>query len=75
MCPIFIPKFPRKNPYSFLSKKEFRYEKFTAEKYFYEDEEFLEQTVDERKLNLSYIEILNKIDTGGINIKDLGVKM
>lgn len=53
----------------------FRYEMHNREKYFYENAEYLDETVDERKLNLTYIEILNEIENGKINPHNLGVKM
>jgi len=53
----------------------FGYEKHTSDKYYYEDAEFMEETVDERRLNLTYVEILKKIDTGMIHIEELGPKM
>ena len=35
----------------------------------------MEETIDERRLKLSYTEILERIDAGEIQIKDLGSKM
>lgn len=43
--------------------------------HFYENAEYLDETVDERKLNMNYIEILNKIENREINPNNLGVKM
>lgn len=52
----------------------FRYEKNNYQKYFYDDAEYWEEFMDERKFGFDYVEILHKIDGGEIRAKDLGGK-
>lgn len=53
----------------------FRYDKHTRQRHEYTIEEYLRLTEDERRLNLSYNEILRKIDDGEINPESLGINM
>lgn len=55
--------------------KYYRYEKNTLLRYFLEDSEFFNETLDEAKYGFDYIEVLRKIGSGKINANDLGVKM
>lgn len=53
----------------------FKYEKHTSERHYIENNEYLAETVDERRLNMTYSEILNEIENQEINPNDLGLKM
>jgi hypothetical protein len=52
-----------------------KYEKHTAKKIRLNYTEYLGMTVDERKFNLSYWEILKQIEGGKIDPNQLGMKM
>ena len=75
MCPAFLPVLPEQSYEDGNYNKFNRFEKHSSLRYFYESEEFEAETVDERRLGLSYVKILNKIDSGEILIDDLGSKM
>jgi hypothetical protein len=54
----------------------YRFERHNNLKYVYEPEEFDEERFDERRLgNLSYLDILTKIEKSEVKVDDLGVKM
>jgi hypothetical protein len=55
--------------------KFYKYEKHTTKKYFYENPEYLSESIDERTIGHDYIEILRKIEDGKIDPKNLGLKM
>lgn len=52
------------------------YEKHTIEKLYYEPEEYLKEFSDEIKFtNISYLKLLDEIDSRHIKPKELGLKM
>lgn len=68
----YIPSAPTRKDGSYQYLK---YEKHTFSQYVYNYEEYLQQSIDERKFNLTYIEILNRIEDGRIDSRILGLKM
>lgn len=76
VCPDFFPHtFIKSDYYPYKQDFFFRYEKHSTLRHFFEYEEYLVETVDERRLNLTYTEILDKIEVGEIKPNDLGMKM
>jgi hypothetical protein len=75
VCPEFMPQieafklsFGRKF-YSSINKKHI------GKKIFLSEKEYLDTTVDERKFNLSYSEVLQQIEKGSIDPNQFGLKM
>jgi len=73
VCPDFTPYIPLAGEYR--SFEFFRYKKHTITKHLFSHNEYLDITVDERRLNLSYTEILQRIENGMIDPNHLGMKM
>ena len=75
MCPQF-PPIIAKDTKKGGPNKYYRFEKHTLRRYYYEDDEYLQETEDERKFeNISYIEFLNRIYDGKIKPEELGIKL
>jgi hypothetical protein len=76
-----LASFPTYSNYAMDSRDRYfyhhYYDKFNEKNLvFYEPEEFEEATVDERKLgNISYEDILEKIERNEVKLEDLGLRM
>ncbi|CAG9811153.1 unnamed protein product [Chironomus riparius] len=72
ICPKLQPFFVK----DYKLQKYYKYEKHSIEEYFLENEEYLQETEDERKFgNISYVEFLDRIDNGSIKPKKLAIKL
>lgn len=57
-------------------KQNFRYDKHSLQRYFYEPKEIIMETQDERKFKgIKYTEILDKLANGTIKVENLGINL
>lgn len=70
-----MPYIPETKRISLNQYSYYKYSKNTIEKEFFENEEYLEFSIDERRLNLTYSEILRQMESGKISPSTLGLKM
>jgi hypothetical protein len=76
ICPDFMPFLAIRRSYDYnIMDKYHRFERHTGRRYYYEDEEYFNETIDEELTQMSYLDVLDKIENFEINPKDLGLKM
>ena len=76
ICPDFLPYLPSRANVYFKRKDQYhRFEKHTGKPYYYEYPEYLNETIDERRIPMNYLSVLKWIKNGIIKPKNLGSKM